>query len=412
MVGHRSFKQPTAPRPVPRLVKQPRMDRSSASQPTSQVTSARGFIPPSGAVNGRPLGSGAGILGFPPPGRSISNPGRPLSRSHNGSGNIVSRPFSAQQYSSYSQPRHDFRIQTLDPDQTMEMHSQPYQQFQGNDHFNFQYHSQPTQLGDWNLPQSRQSLHAPVMDQMSHSTTAADIGLLRNVHGANSAQALPPQRPPMHEFFREARKQAAALEAEDGSTANSSTVKDLGSSLDKDPLEQADVRTQAQKPVQRPARSLYQPRDDTEASKSPAPHPQKTLQDKAEILETRSTVEDEHDGRVTRSSRCNGKASTATSSLSAPNGEVATQQSQQLGQSKRSVATATDANLEQLPRKKLRVVTKKYFQQSLKADDLMSATLKNGLMNDVALPAVMLGGLMVHDEEFSKMVGSVLKNIH
>ncbi|KAK7975920.1 hypothetical protein PG989_014383 [Apiospora arundinis] len=408
MVDHHSFKRPggqLAPntgRQV-NLIKKPRISRDSTSNSAPYPTSARGFIPPSGPANGRPLGSGTALLGFQPPSRSNSNPGRPLSRGRNGSGNITQRPNSAQQYSSYSQPaqqyshsqsQHENRIQVFDPDQDMGMYNQHYHQPQGYDQFSSQGHSQPAQPGDWDRPQSRQTLRAPAMDPVSHSPGAAGSGVPLQVHIANSAQALPPQRLPMQDFYSETRKRTAdALKAEDGLT-----VKILGSSFGTDPLvvDEDEGRAKNQDPTQRPARSMYRPRDGTKVPELPVPNPEHDLQDKPETPEVRAAVEDQYDGRGTISDR-NGKAPASTSSVPGPNAGMATQQQQR--------------PMNSPPSKRLKVAEKKQFQQSLKSDDLLSAALKNNTMSATAFSAAHLGKLMMQDEEFSKMVGSVLKKM-
>ncbi|KAK8069782.1 hypothetical protein PG994_006398 [Apiospora phragmitis] len=450
--------------PPPKLVKRPRIGSGSLSQPASQGTSAQGFLPPPAAVNNQLDAAGFTPFGFRNR-SSSSNPGQPHPRSRPGSGNMFVRPGSRQGFPPNPQA-HGAPIQVYDPDHEEDMHSQgphhfnPYQQPQYygqlrpqhsyqqsqpdglfysrhhqppyDDQFHSQHSQQQPQYVDWFRSQNSQSLPpAQFMGQMSHSPGVANFDVPREVHSADSTQQLPeaanasdflpPRRPPVKDYIAEVRKRtASALEAVD-----TPTERVRAGEFDTVPIATQDAPTRSREPIQRPARELRKPKDDTRAPEIPVLDPQRARQDKPTVSGGQNIIGDEDGGRVTRSrakkvidgqtdvsfdrNNHDGKASDPpTASLPAPITEESPQQPRQTATSKRSVATTTDPSNEQPPSKKLKEISKKEFQKLLKADDLMSVALENGITSPAVLQAAMLGRLMAQNEKFSEYVDFVL----
>ncbi|KAK7931489.1 hypothetical protein PG985_002201 [Apiospora marii] len=271
------------------------------------------------------------------------------------------------------------------------------------------------------------------MDQMNKPLGVAKFDVPREVQGAESTQLAPeatntadvvPKRLPMKEYFANARKRtAAALEAEADDASNES---DSDSSVDPKPIKPASsAPPRSREPIQRPAREIQRPQARPKDSEVAAPKPQPDRQDKPESPEKQRIVGDEHGGMVTRSrakkgpcgqpdasldhSNQEGKADAPIASLPTSISDGSPEQRGQPGRSKRPVATVNDPSSEQHPpSEKLKEVSKKDFQELLKADDLVSVARKKGITSSAVLEAALLAKLMAEDDVFSGYVEMAL----
>lgn len=445
------------------------MGAGSASQPTSRAPSARGYLPLASNVNDQLEAAGINPFGFRTSSRN-SNPGRPPLGRRPGSGNFMMRPVSRQQSQPSSQTR-GAPIPVFSPELEEEMHSQasyhfdPYQQSQHRGQFQPRYNYQPFQLDDQFHSQQYQSLYddhfhsqhsqqqlqyvdqfrsqnsqsvplppAQFKGQMKHPPDVANFDMPCEVQGVQSTQLAPeapitadivPKRPPMKEYFANVKKRtAAALEAE----ADDAPTESDSSSSDPKPITTTPSNPpRSREPIQRPAREVQGPMAHPREPDVATPKPQPDGQDKPENQKGSSIVGDKHGGRVTRSrakkgsdgqpdanhdhSNHNDKDSAPTSSLPAPISEGSPEQREQPSRSTRSVATATDPSGEHPPNKKLKEVSKKDFQELLKADDLVSVAMKKGITSHAVLEAALLGKIMAEDDDFSRYVELALNEV-
>ena len=307
-----------------------------------------------------------------------------------------------------------------------------------NGQFHSQHSQQPLQFVDQFRSQNSQSVPLPPaqsMDQMNTAPGVSNFNMPREVQGAESTQLSPeianstdvvPKRPPMKEYFANARKRTAnalAAEADDASTesdSSSSPVPKPTTTAPSDP-------PRSREPIQRPAREIKEPRTCRKYPEVATPKLQPDRQDKLENLEAQRIIGDEHSGMVTRSrakkgpsgqpdvsvdqSNHEGKASAPISSLPVSISDGNPKQREQPGLSKGSVATATDSSSANPPSEELKEVSKKDFQELLKADDLMNVALKKGITNPVVLEAALLARLMAEDDDFSVYVESALNEV-
>ncbi|KAK8116004.1 hypothetical protein PG984_012506 [Apiospora sp. TS-2023a] len=269
---------------------------------------------------------------------------------------------------------------------------------------------------------------------MNKPPGVANFDVPREAQGAESTQLAPeaantsdvvPKRPPMKEYFANARKRtAAALEA---GADDAPTESDSSSSPDPKPTTTtASDPPRRREPIQRPAGDIQGLRARPRGSEVPTPKPQPDRQDKPENPEGQGFARDDR-GRFTRSrakqgpdsqpdtshvnSNHDGKASAPFSSLPTPTSDGNPGQPEQPARSRRSVATATDPISEQPPSEKLNEVSKKDFQELLKAKDLVSVARKKGITSPAVIEAALLARMMTEDDDFSGYVESVLNEM-